>query len=158
MRTVSVTCELQAPADVVWPAVKTPHAFVHVSKGMLRYPVSERLTRPWRSGDNIEGWVFLFGFVPFARHHLRIESIDDHTMTLTSMENGGVVRRWRHRLVAVPINERRCRYEDHIEIDAGLLTPVAAAFAVAFYKYRQRRWRDLARLLEAMTEATGAPS
>lgn len=156
MRNVSITCELEAPAEVVWRAMKTPHAFVHVSKGVLRYPVAERLNRPWRAGDDITGWTFLLGFVPFSKHHLSIESIDDGAMALVSMENGGIVRSWRHHLITTPIDDQSCQYEDRIEIDAGLWTPIVAAFAVAFYNYRQRRWKDLARLLAAVESGPDA--
>lgn len=40
-------------------------------------------------------------------------------------------------------------YEDRIVIDAGVPTPVVAAYAAGFYRHRQRRWRALARLLRA---------
>ena len=41
----------------------------------------------------------------------------------------------------------RTRYSDRIEIDAGPLTPLVAGYAQLFYRYRQRRWRRLARTL-----------
>lgn len=144
-----VDTELDAPADVVWAGVKTPHAFVHVAGAMLRFPAAERLDRPWAVGDEISGWTLLGGFVPFSKHHLRIDSIDDATRTMRSDEHGGAVRTWRHTLSVEPIGDVRCRYEDRIEIDAGALTPIVAAFARLFYRYRQRRWQGLARLLAA---------
>ena len=149
MQTVTVLTRLEAPADTVWRAVNTPQAFVHVARGMLRYPAAERLDRPWRVGDHVEGWTFLFGVMPFSRHHLDVVWIDDDAHLLISDEHGGVVRTWRHELIVAPIDETSCRYTDRIDIDAGILTPVVAAFAHVFYRYRQRRWRELARLLAA---------
>ena len=149
MKTVRVTTELGAPADVVWAALKTPHAFVHVAGGMLRYPVAERLDRPWRVGDRIRGWTFLFGFLPFSRHQLAIDAIDEEGLTVVSNERGGIVRRWCHWLELTPTGERTCRYEDRVELDAGPLSGLVAAFAKVFYRHRQRRWRALARLLGA---------
>lgn len=153
MRTVTVSRELPAPAHVVWPAVKTPQAFVYVAKGMLRFPAAERIGRPWKVGDDIRGLTFLLGVIPFSKHRIRVEQIDDESMTMVSDEEGGIIRTWRHSLTAIPIDERRCHYEDRIEIDAGALTPVVAAFAEVFYRYRQRRWKMLAGLLRATTEA-----
>lgn len=153
MRTVTVSTELPAPAKLIWPAVTTPHAFVHVAKGMLRFPAAERIGRPWQVGDDITGLTFLFGVIPFSKHRIRVETIDDEAMSMVSDEEGGIVRTWRHRLTTTPIDDWRCRYEDRIEIDAGALTPVVAAFAAVFYRYRQRRWKRLAGLLRATVDA-----
>lgn len=154
MRTVTVSTTLDAPADVVWPATTTPHAFVHVAKGMIRFPAAERLDRPMRVGEEIRGWTFLFGVVPFSVHRLSIESIDDQSGTIISNEGGGMIRTWRHELATTPLGEDRCRYVDRINIDAGPMTPIVAGFAAVFYRYRQRRWRALAPLLAATALAT----
>lgn len=161
MVTVSVRSTLDAPADVVWSAVKTPHAFVHVARGMLRFPAAERLDRPWQVGDDIAGWTLLFGFVPFSKHRLTIESIDDDRRELVSDERGGAIRTWRHELIVTEIDGDRSGYEDRIQIDAGPLTTVVAAYAAVFYRYRQRRWRSLASLLAAtaaVTQSAAAPT
>jgi hypothetical protein len=149
MRTITVSTPLDAPADVVWRAVNTPQAFVHVARGMLRYPAAERQRRPWRVGDRLEGWTLLFGVVPFSYHHLTVAAIDDNARVLTSDEHGGVIRTWRHDLTVTSVDDASCRYEDRIDIDAGWLTPVVAAYGSLFYRYRQHRWRALARLLAA---------
>lgn len=157
MRSVTVTAELAAPADVVvFATVATPHAFVHIAKGMRRYPAAERLDRPWRVGDELNGWTFLFGVLPLSRHHVRIDSIDPARRTAQSDERGGPIRAWRHCLTVTPIDDQRCSYEDQIEIDAGVLTPVVSGFARVFYRYRQRRWRSLAPLLAATWAAAKA--
>lgn len=157
MRTITVSTTLDAPADAVWPAVTTPHAFVHVAKGMLRFPAAERVDRPWRVGDDIRGWTLLFGIIPFSIHRLSIESIDERRRTVVSDEGGGMIRTWRHELTTTPLDTHHCTYTDRIEIDAGVVTPLVAAFATLFYRYRQRRWRALAPLLAATAQATTDP-
>lgn len=159
MRTITVSTELDAPADVVWPAATTPHAFVHVAKGMLRFPAAEHLDRPWRVGDEVRGWTLLFGVIPFSIHRLSVESIDDQRRRIMSDEGGGMIRTWRHELLTTPLGDHRCEYLDRIEIDAGAMTPLVAGFAAIFYRYRQRRWRALAPLLAAAAVAsTSEPS
>lgn len=156
MRTVTVTTVLAAPADVVWSAVTTPHAFVHVANGMLRFPAAERVDRPWRVGDELRGWTLLFGVLPFSIHRLTIVSIDHHGRTLVSHEGGGIIRSWRHELSTKPLDEHRCEYTDRIEIDAGPMTAMVAAFAAVFYRHRQRRWRRLAPMLALTARAMPA--
>jgi len=153
IQTITVATHLDASADIVWRGVNTPHAFVHVARGMLRYPAAERLQRPWQVGDQVRGWTLLFGVVPFSYHHLTVASIDEGARVLTSAEHGGVIRTWNHVVTVTPIDDTSCRYEDRIDIEAGPLTPIVVAYATLFYRYRQRRWRGLARLLAASSAA-----
>lgn len=107
-------------------------------------PVIANRDGEWHEGETVVGWVFLFGVVPFSRHHLRIASIDDGDRILRSREHGGLVRQWNHDIEVEPIDDGRCRYTDRIDINAGFFTPVIVAYARSFYLLRQRRWRTLA--------------
>jgi hypothetical protein len=141
---VDRSVELEADAELVWQAVKTPVAFRTVTRGLLRMPVIANRDGDWHEGETVVGWVFLFGLIPFSRHHLHIARIDDGDQILRSQEHGGLVRLWNHEIEVEPISECRCRYTDRIEIDAGLLTPAVVGYARVFYRLRQRRWRVLA--------------
>ena len=145
MSIVERSTQLDASADVVWAAVKTPAAFRAVTRRLLVMPVIRRRQDEWREGETVVGWVFLFGFLPFSRHHLHIASIDESTRTLSSREFGGLITTWNHDIEVVPIDAVTCRYRDWIEIDAGIMTPVISLYARWFYRMRQRRWRALAR-------------
>ena len=59
----------------------------------------------------------------------------------------GPVKTWNHTLTFTPIDSGACRYSDRVEIAAGPMTPLVAAFAALIYRYRQARWRRLARIL-----------
>lgn len=145
MSIVERSTQLDASADAVWAAVKTPAAFRAVTRRLLVMPVIRRRQDEWREGETVVGWVFLFGFLPFSRHHLHIASIEESTRTLSSREFGGLITTWNHDIVVVPIDAVACRYRDRIEIDAGIMTPVITLYARWFYRMRQRRWRALAR-------------
>ncbi len=111
-------------------------------------PVIKGRTDEWREGETVVGWVFLFGVVPFSRHHLQIAAIDESARTLSSREHGGLLRSWNHDIVVTPVDDAQCAYRDRIEIDAGLFTPLVAVYARWFYRMRQRRWRALAKGLK----------
>lgn len=147
MEIVERSTELDAPAEAVWRAVKTPSAFRTVTRGILTMPVIKHRDDRWRDGETVQGWVFLFGCIPFSRHTLRVSRIDDSGMTLSSRESGGLLRRWNHDIVVRRINDARCNYTDRIDIDAGIFTPVVAGYARWFYKIRQQRWHELAKEL-----------
>lgn len=149
-RTIRRSSVLDAPADAVWSAVRTPQAFRFVTAGLLDWrPLRDR-TEPWQQGEEAAGWLLLGGVVPFSRHRIRVAELDERDRVLRSDESGGAIRSWRHDITVEPLEGGRCRYTDVIRIDAGVLTPVVAAFARVFYAVRQRRWRTLAPVLGAV--------
>jgi hypothetical protein len=131
--------DLPAPAGAVFAAVRTPAAFRIVTRGLIRLTGLAGRDEPWREGESDRGVLLLFGVIPVSVHRITAESIDPDARVLQSDESGGLIRSWRHRITVAPIDERSSRYEDLIEIDAGIVTP--------FIAIRQRRWRELADVL-----------
>jgi uncharacterized protein YndB with AHSA1/START domain len=148
-RTIRLITDLDASADRVWEAVTTPAAFRLVTRGLISMPGLRHRNDPWREGETVSSWLLLFGIVPFSRHHLTFVEIDERRRLLRSKEHGGLVRRWEHDITVTPLSAGRCRYEDRVTIGAGRLTGVISAWALVFYKLRQRRWRELAHALGA---------
>jgi len=153
MVSVNVSAELDAPADQVWLAVQSPAALVHVTRGLLGLPALTRRTSPWRAGETVTVRVYLFGAVPFSRHHITVAELDHERMRLRTEESGGPIRRWEHVIEVIPLGHERCRYTEFIEIEAGALTRPVRWYASVFYRMRQRRWRRLAPLLAGLAAA-----
>jgi hypothetical protein len=147
MAVIEHSTHLEAPVDVIWGAVKTPAAFRRVTRGLVRMPAIQERKDEWREGETVVGWVFLFGVLPFARHHIHVAKIDEASRVLSSRERGGLVRVWNHDIEVTSVDDLSCRYRDRIEIRAGLVTPVIVLYAHWFYRMRQRRWRALAKEL-----------
>lgn len=145
MTIVERSSYLEASADAVWAAVKTPSAFRTVTRGLLAMPMIRHRQDEWCEGETVIGWVFLFGFFPFSRHHLHITRIDDSTQTLSSREFGGLIKMWNHDIEVSAIDTQHCLYRDRVEIDAGIMTGLITVYARWFYRMRQRRWRALAK-------------
>ena len=76
---------------------------------------------------------------------MTIEELDAAARRVQSDEGSALVRSWRHLITVEPLGSGSCRYTDVVEIDAGPLSPVVATWAAGFYRWRQRRWRELAR-------------
>ncbi len=151
LRTVRRACLLDAPADVVWRALRAPATLVHVAAPVLRMPALEHRVRSWQPGEPVTTWLLLFGLLPVSRHTVVIEALDDAAMTVRTEERGGPVSVWRHRITVEPAGPGRCRYADEVEIGAGPLTGLVRALASGFFRWRQHRWQRLARVLAAAT-------
>jgi hypothetical protein len=145
MRTIEVSTELEADADRVWAAMQHPTTFLYVCRGLIGVPALAGRSEPFREGESGTGWLFLFHVLPLSRHTILLAELDPETRTMRSREHGGVLRAWNHTLHVEPVGEGRSHYSDRVEIDAGPLTGVVAGVAVWIYRYRQRRWRRLAR-------------
>ncbi len=139
---VRVSTELEVPAEAACELAQKPAVFRHVVWPLFTISaLPDRL----QEGDEISARLYFFGFLPAWKHHLRLVSVGPRE--IYSNEHGGPVSTWNHRLTFEPLSESRCRYTDEVEIEAGLSTLPTILFAHLAYRWRQRRWRALARLL-----------
>jgi hypothetical protein len=145
MQTIEVSTELDADAERVWAAMQHPTTFLYVCRGLIGVPALAGRSEPFRPGESGTGWLFLFHVLPLSRHTIELAELDGDTRTMRSREHGGLLRAWNHTLHVEPLGQGRSRYTDRVEIDAGPLTGVVARAAVWIYRYRQVRWRRLAR-------------
>jgi len=100
--------------------------------------------------------LMLFGLVPAWRHKITIVRLDDAGREILTSEQGGALRTWNHHITVDERGPYRSRYTDEIEIGAGALTPFMWAYAHLFFRYRQWRWRRLARRIAAQPPSGSA--
>lgn len=143
-----VSTQLDAPPDAVWSALKKKATFLHVTRGAVSFPGSEDWPKEFQEGQRVIARMVFFGVIPAPwAHELRVVSVDEERRELLSNEGGGPLETWNHRIRVEPLPGDRTLYTDEIEIRAGALTLPVWIFAHLFYRYRQARWRGLARLL-----------
>ncbi|HSK99533.1 MAG TPA: SRPBCC family protein [Rubrobacteraceae bacterium] len=143
-----ISTQLDAPPDAVWTALKKKATFLHVTRGAIRFPGSEGWPEEFREGQRVSARMEFFGMIPAPwTHELHLVSVDDERRELFSSEGGGPLETWNHRIRVEPLPDGRTLYTDEIEIRAGALTLPVWIYAHLFYRYRQARWRGLARLL-----------
>jgi ligand-binding SRPBCC domain-containing protein len=145
---VRVTTRLEAPADVVWDAVKRTDTLRYITRGLLGFRVNGGTPERLAEGETYRMRLLFFGVVPAWRHEIHVTRLDEASHEIRTEEHGGPVRSWRHRITVDEEGWGSTRYLDEIEIAAGALTPFVGAYAQFFYRYRQRRWRRLARRLD----------
>ncbi|AWW73265.1 hypothetical protein CD351_02355 [Erythrobacter sp. KY5] len=148
-KTVELTTRIAAPPEVVLRHVMTPRLLDHVAAPMIRfsYPPSFDRAGEWPLGKHCVTMRFM-GIIPIGWQVIGIEvpdSPDKDTHLLRDNGYGPLIRRWDHWIAVRPDpSGSGTLYTDRVHIDAGLLTPVIAAYAKVFYAHRQKRWRELA--------------
>jgi hypothetical protein len=149
MMTVGVQSVFDCPPDKVWAELLTSALHREIIRPLMRF---RSLDVPdgsecWAQGCTFHFRIYLFGVIPLGKHTIFVERIDPVAREIQSREHSALVRRWDHLIRLHPTPDGRTRYSDEVGISAGLVTPLAWAFAQWFYRHRQRRWRRIARRL-----------
>jgi hypothetical protein len=143
--TVSVSTNLPIAAERACELARKPALLAHVLWPWLTMAPATPLPESLAEGQEISVRLRFLGALPGWTHTLWIERLAADE--IASLEHGGPVKEWNHRLTFEPTSSSSCRYTDMVEIRAGLLTPLVGLFAHLIYRYRQARWRALARVL-----------
>lgn len=145
-QTVELTTWLPAEPDTIWHHLQTSALLHYVAAPFIRFqPHGGSFPERWQPGE-YHADMLLFGVVPLGWQAIVIEQPEplDKARYLRDNGFGPLIKRWDHWIAIAP-EAGGTRYLDQVTIDAGLLTPVVAAFARTFYAHRQRRWRELAK-------------
>ncbi len=145
MARVYVSTYLGAPPEAVWEHVQRYSTLRHIMRGLLAFsgPMPENV----RPGDSVKLRLWFFHVLPGWNHTIGIEAVDASSYVIQSRESGGIVNRWDHRIIVQDAGEGRTLYIDEIEIEAGVMTVFVCIWGHFQYRYRQWRWRGLAKHL-----------
>jgi hypothetical protein len=151
--------ELETPlpcsVEAAWEVMRQLTMLEHVTHPLLKcMPLGLEALPDRFQGGTYEFQLYLLGFFPLGRHTIRVVNVDPSRRELLTEESGTLVKVWNHRITLRTDAQGRTLYSDALSLEAGRLTSVFWAFAQAFYRYRQARWRALARTLEASPRQT----
>lgn len=152
---IVVSTDLPIPAERACQLARKAEVLNHVLWPWLRAVPVTPLPDPVREGDEVVVRLYFLRRLPGWTHTIRAECLTAHE--ILSVEHGGPVKTWRHRLTFEPTSPDACRYTDSVEVRAGLATPLVVLFAHLIYRYRQARWRTLARMLASVPVEAGIP-
>lgn len=129
--------------------MQTSALLEHVAAPLIRFKPKGGAQLPaiWREGEYRAG-MWLFGVIPIGWQAVVISHPEPEGAVRFVRDNGygPLIKRWDHWISIAPApSGPGTAYTDTVTIEAGLLTPLIAAFARVFYAHRQRRWRALAR-------------
>ena len=154
---VFVESVLPCDADLAWEEVQHSALLVGVARPfVLIEPMpGEAFPIRWTAPTTHLCRCFLFGLIPLGTRTLTFARIDHDLREIHTRESDPLIRQWDHCIRIKPLGKSRCHYSDEIELDAGVLTPLVWLFTTGFYMHRQRRWRTVARRLQAQSKASG---
>ncbi|MGH1368335.1 MAG: SRPBCC family protein [Maritimibacter sp.] len=142
--TLHLTHAYDATPDQVWQVATDMDALREAVAGLLVYEnlPSGRIFE----GQEIDVRFSLFGKLPWQDYHMKVTQLDETARSFVSAEHGGGVKAWCHKL-RVEETPSGARIIESIEIDAGIMTPIYAAWGRFMYRRRHApRVAMLARL------------
>ena len=142
---VTVTTELPISAERACALASRPATLQYVCSPVVAFHPIGDAPEAIREGDEVSVRLRFLRVLPGWVHTLRVERLAERE--IVSREHGGPVTVWNHRLTFVPTSATSCRYTDRVEVRAGVFTPFVALFAHGMYRWRQARWRGLARVI-----------
>ena len=141
---VWMSSELPVSAETVAELVAKPALMRYVLWPIITFT---DLPEHYDVEDDVTVGLRLMGVLPLWNHTIRVVRLDREARVAVTEEHGGPVRMWRHHVSVEALDDRRCRYTDSVEIDAGALSGPTRLIARGLYAYRHRRWTTLATVL-----------
>lgn len=147
-RTVELETRLECTPDEAWERVQSSALLDHIASPLIRFiPRPKPFPTIWGEGE-YRAQMLVFGFLPIGWQAIVISRPEarDGARLLRDNGYGPLIKRWDHWIVVRPDpSGEGTLYTDRVHIEAGVLTPLIAAYARFFYAHRQKRWRALAR-------------
>ncbi len=139
--------QLTLSADRAWELLQEWNTFLYVTCGVFAFELEDPPPDRFQPSRVHRGRLWLAHAVPAWRHELNVIAVDPGNREIHTNESGGLLRVWNHGLFVRPLSTDTCVYTDEVELDAGWLSLPAWLVAHAVFRYRQARWRRLARQL-----------
>lgn len=151
---VQLRLTLNAPADEVWEAIRTPAVFTQVSSPLLNMTSEQPAGFPKRwlgDGPHTIG-IRALGILPMGTQSIDVsfETRPDGTRIMTDAGKAlsgslTVIKEWRHRMAVTAREDNTTLYRDRLDVSAGLVTPLIWLSMWCFWQYRAVRLKQLAR-------------
>lgn len=125
--------------------LKTTRLLHYIAHPLIKFVPHDPPALPQSWGEETY-WcrLKLFGVVPLGLQAIVISfpTPEEGEFTLCDQGHSRLMPVWNHTITLSPTAEG-VRYEDHVEMSAGVLTPFVGFFTRLFFAHRQRRWQKL---------------
>lgn len=130
----TISREYPVSAQTLWEDLLDPVALAESMKGAISYVGLP--TEPVEQGQEFTVQLKRWGWLPMGEWTMKVVERDDENFVLRSEEHGNLVKLYRHRLSIEPTGPDSCRYTDHLDVDAGLFTPLVFPMFEKMYAQR----------------------
>ena len=157
---LTVSTTLACPPEWAWRKVREPATLLHVASPLLRFEPVEPTQLPdiWEAGA-YRVKMKMLGVIPMGTQYVIITDMEaddspgNRRYSIRDNGYGDLANRWDHVIDLRENPDGTTFYTDKVDIEAGILTLGVWLFASVFYRWRQMRWRKLARQNNTIEQA-----
>ena len=145
---IKISSILDNSIEKIWGKILNIETLIEICKPMARFNlVTKEKPAKWELNKEYVFKLFIYGFIPFGKHKIILEKIDENNGLIVSKEHNNIVKIWNHIIKMENKGENIIEYTDVVEIYAGIFTLFVAIWGTIFYKHRQKKWKRIAREL-----------
>ena len=145
---ISISSILNNSTEKIWDKILNIETLIEICKPMARFKlISNENIMKWELNKEYIFKLLIYGFLPFGRHKIILEILDEKNKIILSKEHNSIVKIWNHKILMENIEENKTKYTDEVEIYAGIFTIFVAVWAKIFYKHRQKKWKKISEII-----------
>ncbi len=129
--------------DRVFDALNAPSMMQKVASPLVAFKAAKTSVFPdrWENGVTYRMNMYFLGFLPLGWQELSIQSkLTGTEAILTDIGPGFAVKMWNHKVILRKDGDSHTRYDETLDLTAGLMTPLIWIGMTALFAWRKYRW------------------
>ncbi|MDR2083868.1 MAG: hypothetical protein LBP67_02595 [Bacteroidales bacterium] len=142
-RKISVSSTFNCSPEIMWEKLLDIETLIEICKPKASFKSVSKMPEKWEENVIYKFKLFIYGFIPFGKHEILLENIDQSRKEIQSKEHNKIVRIWNHLIILNETQDGKTFYTDIVELHSGIFTYFTALWSIGFYKHRQKKWNKI---------------
>ena len=148
-RKISVSSTFDCPPEIMWKKLLDFDTLIEICSPKASFKSVSEKPQKWEENIVYKFKLFIYGFIPFGKHEILLESINESRKEIQSREHNKIVKIWNHLISMSKTENGKTSYTDIVELYSGVFTYFTALWSISLYKHRQRKW---CKIIEKLNE------
>lgn len=131
---------IQVSADKVWSEFKQKGFWIKMYQPRVRLKLQDSMLTSKRGNEEVYNLV-INGFIPFGKHYVVWETIDDNSRMIQTREHGGYISNWDNHITIEKLNDSSCLIIDRLTLRGSILNKPTATWAKGVLNRRHKNLR-----------------
>lgn len=131
---------IQASAETVWDEFKKRSFWIEMYQPRVRLKLLDSVLNS-EKGNEEEYKLVINGFIPFGKHYIVWETIDDTNRMIQTREHGGYISNWDNHITIEKLNDSSCIIIDRLTLRGSILNKPTATWAKGVLNKRHKNFR-----------------